>query len=503
MSPFIKTILRDLGIFIHLPGFMALLSLLVCLFGGEYYGIWSFTVTAIASFALGQLLYQTNRHADSSRIRHSIIIVALAWAIVPLLGAIPFFIIANHLAANSDASLTVLQFQEPLNAIFEAFSGFTSTGLSVALKSSELPLCLQWWRSFMEWIGGVGVIVLILSILEPSADPYQLYSSEGRSKTIGLTIRSTVRKIWWVYILYTLASIILLRVAGMPWWDALNHGLTGISTGGFSIADESIGAYGLWVKIATIPIMIFGAISFPNHYRFLTTGRLSALWKDSQHRVLWILLVLGTLLLLYFNYSTVKLFLWVDSTFQWASALGTCGFNTVDIGKWSESAKLLLSLAMVVGGATGSTVGGLKIARVISLWKGVQWSFRRIRLQPYELMRYQIHGEVVSEQVAQRQVSSAAVLAFLWVLVLFAGIFILVSIVPPDQYSLSDTIFEAASALGSVGLSVGITGPDLAPVGRLILILFMWMGRLEIIPVLLLIRELAGYVGSGFRDRKL
>ncbi|MGB3512417.1 MAG: TrkH family potassium uptake protein [Microcoleaceae cyanobacterium] len=485
MTKFIKIILRDLGLFLHVPGVMALMSVIISVVSGEYYTIIPFIVTAIAALGIGQLLYRFCRHAEGSKIRHSMISVALAWGIIPVLGAIPFILIANHFAGMTDASPTILNFQNPLNAIFEAFSGFTSAGLSVALKSSELPQSLQWWRSFMQWVGGVGVIVLIISLLEPSTDAYQLYNSEGRSQTIGLTLRSTVKRIWWIYLLYTVASIMLLRIVGMPWWDALNHGMTGISTGGFSIKDESIGSYTPVIQLAVTLIMILGAISFPVHYQLLRKGRFSALWRSNEHQLLLILLVLGTGLLLLFNYFQTKAFLWVESIFQWASALGTCGFNTVDIKLWSQSSKLLLSLAMIVGGASGSTVGGLKMNRLLYLCKAVVWRFRRISLQPHQMMRYELDNEVITEPEAARKIESAAILGFLWIITLTVGVFILLEVVTED-YSLTDVIFEAASALGSVGLSTGITHPNLHWVGKFVLILFMWMGRLEIIPVMVL-----------------
>ncbi|MDY7003933.1 MAG: TrkH family potassium uptake protein [Cyanobacteriota bacterium] len=485
MTKFINTILRDLGLFLHVPAIMAIISAIVCIFCGEYYAIIPFIVTAIAALGIGQLLYRFCRNGEESQIRHSMITVALAWGIIPLLGSIPFILIANHVANFVDASSSILAFQNPLNSILEAFSGFTSAGLSVALKASELPQSLQWWRSFMQWVGGVGVIVLVISLLEPSTDAYQLYSAEGRKKTIGLTLKSTVRSIWWIYLLYTLASIILLRIVGMPWWDALNHGMTGISTGGFSIKDESIGSYTPAIQSAVIPIMILGAISFSVHYQLLRKGRLSALWRSNEHRFLLILLVVGTGLLLYFNYSQTKAFLWLDSIFQWASALGTCGYNTVNIKLWSQSSKLLLSLAMIVGGASGSTVGGLKLNRLLYLCKAVVWRFKRISLQPHQMMRYELEHEVIVEVEATRKIEAAAILAFLWMITLTVGIFLLLEVVTED-YNLTDVIFEAASALGSVGLSTGITHPNLHWLGKLVLIIFMWMGRLEIIPVLLL-----------------
>ncbi|MGQ4646218.1 potassium transporter TrkG [Lyngbya aestuarii] len=486
MKPYIKTILRDLGLFLHVPGLMALVSLPVCLWWGEYYAIRPFVLTALTSLGAGQLLYSKWRGASMARTRYSMFTVALAWAIIPIVGAMPFMLIASDLAMDPVTPVSVLEFQNSWNALFESFSGFTSTGLSMALHASELPHSLQWWRSFMEWIGGVGVIVLVLSLLQPSTDPEQLYSAEGRDQKIALTVTATVRRIWWIYLLYTVASIILLRVVGMPWWEAINHGLTGISTGGFSIRDDSIGAYAPSIQIAVIVIMIAGAISFPIHYQLLRHGRLRSLWGDSQHRALWILLVLGTLLLLLANYSFKESFLWLESAFQWASALGTCGFGVVDLSRWNASAKLLLTLAMIVGGTAGSTVGGLKLNRVVSLYKAVLWRFQRLSLKPHQMMRYELNGEVVTEAEANRRIEAAAVLALLWLGMLLLGVFVLLQISLP-KYTLSDIIFEAASALGSVGLSTGISHPNLPWIGKLTLIIMMWMGRLEIIPVLLLL----------------
>nr|WP_044206659.1 TrkH family potassium uptake protein [Coleofasciculus chthonoplastes] len=495
MNQRIKTILRDVGLFLHVPGVMALVSLPIAIFLGEYYAILPFFWTALASLAAGQGLYRLFRHAKASRLPHALVAVALSWGLIPFFGAIPLVLIASHLADVTLPSMTMLNFQEPWNALFEAFSGFTSTGLSMALRSSDLPRSIQWWRSFMEWIGGVGVIVLMVSILEPSTDAYQLYYAEGRQKRIGLTVQETVRKIWWIYLLFTVVSVVWLRLVGMPWWDALNHGMTGISTGGFAITDNSIGSYSPQIQLAVIPIMIAGAISFPIHYQLIRQRKLSALWQDTQHRALWILLALGVVLLVLEDYWFRGQIQWIDSIFQWASALGTCGFSTTNLRLWSPTTKLLLTFGMICGGASGSTVGGLKLTRVVSLFKGILWRFQRITLKPHQMMRYVLDGEVIKENEANRRIESAAVLAILWLGSIAIGVVVLVHIVTP-QYSLSDIIFETASALGSVGLSSGITHPNLPWLGKLTLIVLMWMGRLEIIPVLLLLSWPLGGVGK-------
>lgn len=502
LNRYTKTVLRDVGLMLHIPGVMALVSLPVCFVFGEYYAILPLILTAIISFSLAQLLYQLFHQAETAEIQHAMLIVALSWGMIPLLGAIPFVAIASQLSISPQTPETIREFQHPINAIFEAISGYTSTGLSMALDASQLPRTLQWWRSFTEWIGGVGIIVLMISVLEPSADPDQLYQAAGRQKKIAPTIAGTARKIWKIYLLYTVMSVLLLKLVGMPWWDALNHAMAGISTGGFSITGDSLTAYAPLIQLATIGIMIVGAISFSVHAKFLSQRRISVLVRDPQHRALWLLLVLGTILLLLQHYSVTGSLNWLDSLFQWVSALTTCGFNTIQIQTWSPSAKLLMSSAMIFGAASGSTCGGLKLSRIVTLYKAVVWHLQQIFLQPDQNIQYKLDGQEISELEAHFQIRTATVLTIFWLGFLGIGVLVLLQIVEP-QYTVPDVFFEAASAMGTSGLSVGITNPELHWAGKLILILFMWMGRVEIIPVLVLFASLLRYFGKVINVKKL
>jgi trk system potassium uptake protein TrkH len=480
-----KTILRDLGVVIHIPGIMALVSLLVALWYGEIFAVLPLLVTAAVAIGAGQLLYRVFRAAARTRLPHAMVLAALAWVVVPLIGTIPFLLISDHFAAVPDAPQTILLFGDFWNALFEAFSGFTSTGLTMTLDPSELPRALQWWRSFMEWIGGIGVIVLMLIILDPSSDAYRLYRSEGREEKILPNLRNSVRAMGKIYLLYTAAGILLLRLLGMPWWEALNHGLTGISTGGFSTTANSMAGYSPAIQLAMILLMLFGAISFATHYRLLYERRWLEAWRALQPRVLLFLLLTGGVLLLLENVWYQGEWLPLDSAFQWVSALGTAGFSTADIARWSPAAHLLLTLAMIIGGAGGSTAGGIKLNRVAVIYKGLIWRFKRIYSKPHELVRYEIDGEVLSEEQIGRRLEAAGILIALWALTLLLGVLVLLHVLP-DQLDLHLIIFEANSALSSVGLSVGLTTPDLRWPAKLAYILLMWMGRLEIIPVFIL-----------------
>ncbi len=480
-----KTVLRDVGLFLHVPAIMAVISIPVCLLAQENYALIPLLTCAIASLATGQILYRLTKSKSSSRIPYAMMTAALGWLLLPLFGAIPILMTANAPDLAPDLSTTILEFQNPWNAIFEAFSGFTSTGLSMAYNYSELPHILQWWRSLMEWIGGVGIIVLVISLLEPSTLPNQLYNAEGRSQKIGLTLSLTVKRIWWIYLVYTIGSIFLFRIVGMSWWEALNHGMTGIATGGFSVTENSIGNYGVEVKLAAIVVMVLGAISFSTHYQFLRHRKLSAFWSDNQHQALWILLLGGSFVLWIFNRLAFRNVPVIDILFQWTSALSTCGFSTVSVGSWDGGAKLLMTLVMLIGGAAGSTAGGIKLSRFVIIFKAIVWRFRRIALLPHEMMRYELDGKIIKESEANRRVEAASVLAILWLSVVIIGIFILQYLKLPT-YDLIDVIFEAASATSGVGISTGITHPDLPWLGKLTLICLMWIGRLEVISVLLL-----------------
>lgn len=482
MNTDVKIVLRNVGLLLHVPGSMALLSIPVAWALGEPFAGVPFLITALVSLGTAQFLYQGFRSAPPPRRSHGMLIAVFGWLAVPVFGALPFWLIAGPMGNPQVRAAEVTAYAPVLNSLFEAFSGFTSTGLTMAEKPADLPGSLQWWRSFMEWIGGVGVIVLMLSILRPESGAIHLYNSEARQEKIGPNVGSTVRTIWWIYLVYTLFSIGLLFVAGVPWWEAINHGMTGIATGGFSITNDSLSSYPVPVKFAVMLIMVLGAVSFAVHFQFLRYGRVTALWKDLQHVFFWLLLIVGAGCLVMENWLSNPDLSWIDSAFQWTSALCTAGFQTAPVEEWSVAAILWLSLAMMLGGVAGSTVGGIKQARVAVLYKGLVWQSQRMAQTSRQMQRFELDGKGLPPDQAIRMVRSAGLLAILWSTVLWIAIFVMLHVVPSD-YTLEQIIFEVASAQGNVGLSAGVTSPELSGPGKVTLILVMWIGRLEIIPV--------------------
>ena len=486
-------ILRDLGLLIPVVGLMALVSMIMPLIYGESFALGPLAITAATSFVLGAMLYFPLRKvAGDTQLKHGLIIAAFGWLVVAALGSMPLVLTA--IMVDPSASTETLQvFRNPASAFFESISGFTGTGLTMAARADLLPKSLQWWRSFIQWIGGMGVIVLMLAILagpRPGAANHSLYYAEARSERIHPSITSTLRTMWWIFFLYTFISVIALWGAGMPMWESINHAMTAIATGGFSVTDNSIASYNsLPIELVLIPIMLLGAISFAVHYEMMR-GNGWILWRDFQTRWFLIIAAIGISVLTLENLGVIGGFQSLrESAFQMVSSITCTGFQTADLSTWSPTGKLLLSTAMFIGGAAGSTAGGIKVMRMLILMKGVQWRFRKIVSPRQALVPFRIGDSTIDESQVGQRLEDAALITFLWLVFLGMGIFVLLHTVPPE-YTLADVVFEVASAQGNVGLSVGITHPAMSLASKLMLCFNMWIGRLEIIPVLMLVRAL-------------
>lgn len=464
-------VLRGIGLLLHVPAVMALLSLPVCLIGDDGRGWPALAVTAGVALATGQALYWLCRGAPETQRHHAMLIAALAWLALSAVGALPF------LLAGPDIAL--------LDALFESLSAHTGTGLSV-LAPQDLPHLLQWWRSLAQWIGGVGVIVLLLAVLPANRGSLELYYSEGREQKIRPNVTGTVRAIWSLYLGYTAAAVGLLWLAGEPAWRALNHAMTAIATGGMTITGDSLAGASDMAKLAYLPILIAGATSFAVHYRVWREGRVaSGLFGGLEQRLGWGVLLLGVPLIVCQNRWAGADIPVVDSALQWVSAATTAGFQSADLDEWPLISVLWLLPVMTIGAMAGSTGGGIKLARLAMLYRALVWSIRAIVRRPHEVLRFVYDGEVLTRADAAGRVRAATVLSIGWGLLLFCGILALAQAAP--GWTLEQVIFEAASAQNNVGLTSGVTGPD-APAGaKIVLMLLMWMGRLEIVPAMVLL----------------
>jgi len=485
---------------------MMVISVVVAAINQEFYAIPAFLGSAVMLAGIGTGLVWRYQEASPPAKRDAMVTAATAWALVGVLGALPLLLIAWTIQLDPfpvwtntpPMDETTAVFLNPLDAVFESMSGFTGTGLTMAAVEEQLPRSMHWWRSVIEWVGGVGVIVLTVAILRRSggsSGSYTLYESEARSEKIHPSIVTTVQEIWKIFVGLTVGSIVLFLLVGMPLWDAINHGMTGIATGGFSVHANSIGHYGSpLIEYATVPVMVAGSIAFPIHY-LIFKGEVRNFYADLQTRWVFLWFAIGSLALtaiLYANglYANLEETFRV-SLFQFVSATSNTGFGSATIGGgteqvWSAGATLLTCLGMLTGAAAGSTTSGLKLIRVITLVKGTVWQIKEV-FRPDTAIRYLKLGERnLSEQQAEREYTEATVVFVLWVTFLAIGVAVLLHVLSP-AHQLEYVIFDVMSAQSNVGLDSGITGPTMPDAGKAMLIVNMWVGRLEIIPVAVLL----------------
>ncbi len=401
-------------------------------------------------------------------LRESFKVAAIGWLLMSFFGAIPF-ILSGYL--------------NPLDAWFESMSGFTATGLTMFTDVESLPKSILLWRSLTEWIGGVGVIALFLSVMYRTSRVVQsLYFAEGRSDKTEPTIVGTVRKIWGIYLFYTLLFALIFYLLKVPLFDAINISMTALATGGFAVTNNSIAAYSPYVAIAMIFAMAIGGISFVSHIN-LFKGRVREFFSIELKAMVIIIVLFSTIMLLHLAWLGES---WNEAALQTffhiTSALTGTGFSISDLANLTSFDKTFLILSMIFGGAYGSTSSALKLIRVVVLVYGIVW-YVKVRLYPKSaIIPFKI-GKKVFESTEVRDVSIYTT-TYLFMLLLGAMIFMAYG------NSLVNSLFEVASAEGNVGLTVGITSPFMPWVEKLTLILEMWFGRLEIFPILILLADI-------------
>jgi len=531
----LATITRDIGSLLLMEAALMTVTVVVALLFREFHAALAFLTAGGLTAGVGGLANRTFADAPAPKTKHGMVIAAGGWFMVATFGSLGFLltayftpesVMATYVPADAEYAQSSLRFfRNPLHAFFESMSGWTGSGLTMAVREPSLPRTIQWWRSLVQYVGGVGVIVLTVSILaRPGSGSYALYRSEAREKRIHPSIVSTVQTIWKIFLGYTLLSVLALFLAirfsdyGATLslfeqaWQALNHAMTGLSTGGFSVTDNSIATYDSpLIETVLLPIMTLGAIAFPIHYAILRDGDYGQLREDLQTRWLLVLLALGVVVLSLQNALSVpqvpdafatQSFLpgslgvdpqradaIRDSTFQWISALTCTGFQSAPIGRWSQGGKVIVSTAMVLGGAAGSTVGGIKIIRGYTIARGIKWQFSRVFLPANAVVVARLGDRKLDRSEMEREFSEAAIVSMLWLILLAASSIVLANVAGPD-FGYADALFEVASAQGNVGLSAGITGPSMHPLAEAMFTLSMWVGRLEIIPVLVFARSL-------------
>ncbi len=406
--------------------------------------------------------------------REGMAIVAVGWTVVGFFGALPFYF--------DSSSWTFI------DALFESVSGFTTTGASILSDIEALPKGLLFWRSFIQWLGGMGIIVLSIAILPfLGVGGMQLYKAEVPSPVpdkLKPRIRDTAVILWKVYAILTVAQVCFLMIGKMSFFDALCHAFTTMPTGGFSTQNASIAQYdSLYFDIIFIVFMVLAGINFSLHYQ-LIRGRPLAFWRDAECRFFLVAVVLLSLLVSWDVFGPVYKTIGQSlryGAFQVVSILTTTGYATYDYEQWPAMSQLILLLCMFLGASAGSTGGGMKCLRIMLCCKFCYKELFAL-VHPRAVLSIKIGGRSVPEDVMR------SVLGFM---VLYIGLFGFSSVMLAGMGVDFVTAFGAVAAtMGNIGPGFGMVGPvenyaQLPYLGKWLLIWCMLLGRLEIYTILI------------------
>lgn len=420
----------------------------------------------------------TRRPDSALNVREGLLLVSTAWLCICFFGGLPFYF--SHYFGGID------------DAIFESSSAFTTTGATILENVDGVPMALQFWRHFAHWIGGMGIVLLGLAILPllgtGGLSLYRAEFSGAKSEKLRPRIAETAMSLWKIYFALTVAQYALLRVAGMGSFDAICHAFSTLATGGFSTKTASIGAFhSPAIEWIVIVFMFLGGVNFTMHYRLWVERKAGKFFGDSEIRTYFgitmaaSVLVTGSLLLdghAGSFWDAVR-----TGIFQVTSILTTSGFATDDFERWAPFCQFILLGLMFIGGCTGSTAGGLKVARVLLLAKVVGREFKRM-VERRGVFAIRLNGEAVPEQAIQSLLN----LVYLTFIVNGVGCLAL-SVTGVDILT---AISAVTACMFSIGPGLGSVGPaehygHLTAFAKCVLSLCMIAGRLEFYTLLVLL----------------
>jgi trk system potassium uptake protein TrkH len=436
----------------------------------------SFVIASAISLVTGTILFKRCRGSMEFSVREGFAVVTFGWLLYALFGALPFLL-----------SGAIPSF---LDAVFETMSGFTTTGSTILTVIEGLPESILLWRALTHWLGGMGIIVLSLAILPMlGVGGMQLFKAEVPGPTtdrLKPRIQDTAKLLWGVYVLLTSIEVVLLMLGGMNFYEALCHSFATLATGGFSTRNTSVASYdSAYIDWVITLFMFVAGVNFSLHYHALR-GRLREFFRNEEFRWYLFITLGSTALLVYLNQGTVYTSLTDNlrySAFQATSILTTTGFGTADFELWPVMSQYLLVSLMFIGGCAGSTGGGMKVARILLLFKHVQVQLFKL-IHPKAVRLVKLGDTPVDRDVMQ------SILGFF---VLYMGVFVGAS------FLMAATGLDLVSAGGSVIATLSNIGPGLGSVGpvdnfahitdfgKVVLTFCMLLGRLELFTVLVLI----------------
>lgn len=470
-----------IGLVMMYAGLVLLVPVIVALYYHDYFSVISFLSAGILSSILGygirKLTPNPIENLNDIKKSEALFIVAISWVIFCLIAAIPFLWYGFS----------------PINALFEATSGFTTTGATI-LTRFDYPKAMFFWRSFTQWIGGMGIIVLFIAVLPQFAVAgRQMFFAEAPGPTedkLSPRIRNTASALWVVYLGLTVLAAVLLHFAGMPKFDAICNAMSTLSAGGFSPNEQSIAGYNSnlinWIIIA---FMFFAGASFILQLRVITQKNPFLLFKSEEFRYYtYTILTLSSIVavILYFsnNYNSFDAI--TAALYQVISISTSTGSSSTDYQQWGFSAKIILFIAMFTGSCAGSAGGGIKMTRWLLVFKSMKSELFKI-LHPNAVTNIKIDNTIIQPEIIRQ------VVVFMFFYFFLFGISsILIAIIEQDAVI---GLTGAITSLGDIGPGLGhVIGPmgnyDSLHYGtKLIYIFNMLVGRLELIPFLVFLQK--------------
>ena len=435
--------------------------------------VWCFLATMAVCLMVGMLLVRRKPKNQIFYVAESFVAVSLSWVLLSVMGAVPF-VLSSYIP-------------NPIDALFETVSGFTTTGASILSSVEQLPKCLLFWRSFTHWIGGMGVLVFLLSVLPMVGGSHMnLMKAESPGPIVSRLVpkvQMTAKLLYQIYLGMTILEAVILILGKMPIFDAITITFGTAGTGGFAIRNDSLASYTAFQKNVVTVFMILFGVNF-NFYFFLLMRKIGQAFKMQEVRAYFLIIAsaIGIITVNTVSLCGNALQAFQDAAFQVGSIITTTGYATVDFDKWPQLSRTVMVLLMFIGACAGSTGGGIKVSRVLILLKSVKKELKQY-LHPSAVEKIKMDGKIVEHEV----VRSTNVFMVAYVLIFTVSV-LLISL---DEYDLVTNFTAVTATFNNIGPGLALVGPTgnfgfFSNFSKVVLIFDMLAGRLEIFPVLLL-----------------
>lgn len=470
----LSTIIADLGDIFVFVAPVTCVPILVAILFTEWTMLLPVMTVPVIFFLLGIVLRSIPRSERGMRLSTALCSVALFWFFCALISGVPFML-GLHMGFT--------------DAFFEGMAGWTGTAFSMIPSVESAPRTLLFWRSYMQWISGIGIIAFAITTASSTGlFPSKLFRTEGRDEPLLPSVIATGRSLWKIYFILTFLAIGLILFSGLSLWESVNLALSAISTGGFCIHPQGIAYYhSVFLELLLIPVMIAGALPFKLYYLVLENRRLS-LFGDEQVNLFFILLAIAVAVLTYdlmFFEDLGFVVALEQALFMSVSAITTTGFQIANPHAWASVTILFLAMIAFIGGCSGSTAGGIKVSRIMLAIRALVWWFHRLFVSGKVLLPFRIEGRTIPKATAELEAAKNMLVIILAVITVFVATLAVLQF-HLTSFSFTEVVFEVISAFSTSGISTGYVSPVMPVISKWIFIVVMWIGRLEVIPAVML-----------------